>query len=143
MPHSAAGQEKKVAVTPPALFVEIALQDSLLFAAFNRQDMETFRAFFSKDLEWYQDNGGLIPYDTVFRNFKNNFAKENKLTRMLIRNTFEVHPIKDYGAIEAGTHQFRHKENGKEEIGNFKFLMIWKRQPGGKWQITRVVSYDH
>lgn len=141
--HQVAAQEKKVAPTSKALFLEIALQDSLLFDAFNRQDMATFKAFFSTDLEWFQDNGGLLNYDTVFRNFSNNFRKENKLTRSLIRNSFEVHPIKDYGAIETGIHQFRHKENGKEEIGNFKFLMIWKIGIDKKWRITRVVSYDH
>ena len=33
-----------------------------------------------------------------------------------MKGTLEVHPIKDFGAIEIGTHQFRHIENGKEEI---------------------------
>ncbi len=104
--------------------------------------MKTFKAFFSPDLEWYQDNGGLIAYDTVFINFENNFKKPFKLTRQLVKGSLEVHPIKNFGAIETGSHQFRHMENGKEEVGTFKFLMIWKKV-GGKWLITRVVSYDH
>ncbi len=134
--------EKKVASTPPALYREIATQDSMMFAAFNTQNLGVFKSYFSNDLEWFQDNGGLIGYDTVFMNFENNFKKENKLTRKLLKKTLEVHPIKNYGAIEIGTHQFRHMENGREEIGIFKFLMIWKKT-GNKWQITRVVSYDH
>lgn len=138
----ATAQEKKVAATSAALYKEIAVQDSMMFAAFNSQDMPVFKNFFSPDLEWYQDNGGLISYDTVFMNFANNFSKEYKLTRTLEKSSFEVHPIKNYGAIEIGTHQFRHMENGREETGTFKFLMIW-RQTNGKWQITRVVSYDH
>ena len=68
--------------------------------------------------------------------------KEFKLTRQLVHGTLEVHPLKDYGAIEIGTHQFRHIENGKEEVGTFKFLMIWQKKDN-QWRISRVVSYDH
>jgi len=140
--HSAGAQEKKVAPTPAGLFQEIARQDSLLFVAFNKQDQKTLKTFFSTDLEWYQDNGGLISYDTVFLNFETNFKKGLNLQRQLVANSLEVHPVKNYGAIETGSHQFRHIENGKEETGTFKFLMIWRKQPDG-WKITRVVSYDH
>lgn len=139
----ATAQEKKVAPTPPSLYKEIARQDSMMFAAFNTQNMPVFKAFFATDLEWFQDNGGLIGYDTVFINFASTFKKDYKLTRTLVKNSLEVHPIKNYGAIEIGTHQFRHIENGKEEVGTFRFLMIWKQQPTGNWQITKVVSYDH
>jgi hypothetical protein len=116
--------------------------DSIVFAAFNRQDMDTFKAMFTTDLEWYQDNDGKIPYETVFSNFETNFHREYKLTRTLVPGTLEVYPIKNFGAIEIGTHQFRHIENGKEETGNFKFVMIWKLE-GGKWKISRVISFDH
>ena len=138
----ASAQEKKVAPTPPALYNEIARMDSIMFAAFNRQDMDTFKAMFTTDLEWYQDNDGKIPYETVFSNFETNFHREYKLTRTLVPGTLEVYPIKNYGAIEIGTHQFRHIENGKEETGNFKFVMIWKLEDG-KWKISRVISFDH
>ena len=60
----------------------------------------------------------------------------------MVKGTLEVHPIKDYGAIETGSHQFKHFENGKEEIGIFKFLMIWKKETDG-WKVSKVVSYDH
>ncbi|MEO8171728.1 MAG: nuclear transport factor 2 family protein, partial [Sediminibacterium sp.] len=112
------------------------------FEAFNAQNMGKFKPLFTKDLEWYQDNGGLIPYKTVFKNFENTFKKDYKLTRQLLKETLEVHPIKGYGAIEIGTHQFRHIENGKEEIGNFRFLMIWQKKDN-QWRISRVISYDH
>jgi len=135
-------QEKKVAPTSQSLYKEIALMDSLLFQAFNTQQMQVFKAMFTDDLEWFQDNGGLLLHKTVFDNFGTMFKNENKLTRQLVNNTLELHPIKDYGAIEIGSHQFRHIENGKEEIGTFKFLMIWKKSDKG-WQISRVVSYDH
>jgi ketosteroid isomerase-like protein len=135
-------QEKKVAPTSTELFTEIEQMDQLVFDAFNNQDMDAFKVLFTEDLEWFQDNGGLLSYETVFRNFDTMFHKEYKLTRTLAKGSMEVHPVKDYGAIETGTHQFRHIENGKEEIGTFKFLMIWKKTDG-LWKISRVVSYDH
>jgi ketosteroid isomerase-like protein len=135
-------QEKKNAPTSLELFKEIEHADSIMFDAFNRQDMVTFKAMFTKDLEWFQDNGGLIFYRTVFQNFETNFRNENKLSRILVKGSMEVHPIKGYGAIQIGSHQFSHIENGKEELGTFKFLMIWQNI-SGKWKISRVISYDH
>lgn len=135
-------QEKKVAPTSSELFNEIEQMDKVVFDAFNSQNMPVFKALFDENLEWFQDNGGLLNYETVFKNFEEMFHKEYKLTRTLVKGSLEVHPIKGYGAIETGSHQFRHIENGKEEIGTFKFLMIWQKKDG-KWKITRVVSYDH
>jgi ketosteroid isomerase-like protein len=139
---NANAQEKKVAQTSKALFDEIAAMDSILFYAYNTQNIDQLKSLFTEDLEWFQDNGGLVFYKTVFENFESNFKKEFKLNRQLVKGTLEVHPIKDYGAIETGTHQFRHLENGKEQIGTFKFLMIWQKKDN-QWKISRVVSYDH
>jgi hypothetical protein len=135
-------QEKKVAITPKELQTEIAKMDSLFFGDYNAQNLEKLKTWFSRDLEWYQDNGGLLDYQTVVNNFDGIFKKDYRLTRTLVKGSMEVHPIKDFGAIETGSHQFRHMENGKEEIGTFKFLMIWKKGEKG-WQVSRVVSYDH
>jgi len=136
-------QEKKVATASSGLFKEIAAQDSLMFVAFNTQDLAMMKTFFAPTLEWFQDNVGLIGFDTVFMNFENNFKKPNKLKRNLVKNTMEVYPIKNYGAIETGIHQIRHMEDGREIVGTFKFLMIWQKQANNKWQITKMVSYDH
>ena len=135
-------QEKKVAPVSKELYIEIERADSIMFHAFNTQDMPAFKGMFTEDLEWFQDNGGLISYKTVFENFGNMFRNENKLTRELVKGSLEVHPIKDYGAIQIGKHRFRHIENGKEEVGTFKFLMIWQNKDG-QWKISRVISYDH
>ena len=135
-------QEKKVAQTSQELYNVIARMDSIMFDAFNTQNMVKFQSLFTKDLEWFQDNGGLISYKTVFENFGNTFKKPFKLTRELVPGSLEVHPVKDYGAIEIGVHRFRHIENGKEETGTFKFVMIWKNKDG-QWKISRVISYDH
>ncbi|GAB2809277.1 nuclear transport factor 2 family protein [Ferruginibacter profundus] len=139
---AANAQEKKVAQTPQELYNEIAHMDSVIFGYFNTQQFEPFKALFTKDLEWFQDNDGLVPYNTVFKNFRNNFNRPSKLTRQLVGGSLEVHPIKNYGAIEIGVHQFKHIENGKEETGTFKFVMIWQKK-NGQWKISRVVSYDH
>ena len=140
--NTATAQEKKVAPTSAELYKEIEQMDEIMFEAFNKKDFEKFKSLFTEDLEWLQDNGGLLSYETVFTNFSNMFKNENKLIRKLVKGTLEVHPIKDYGAIEIGVHEFRHMENGKEEIGTFKFVMIWKKKDN-QWKIARVISYDH
>lgn len=125
-----------------SLFDKVARLDSSLFAAYNSENLELMKTFFTEDLEWYQDNGGLILYDQVFANFQSIFNREYTLKRTLIKESLEVHPIQGFGAIQIGSHQFEHNENGKLEVGTFRFLMIWKNE-NGNWKISRVVSYDH
>jgi hypothetical protein len=134
--------EKKVAVTKKELFNKVASLDSSLFAAYNSKNLDLMKTYFTRDLEWYQDNGGLIDYEKVFINFQSIFNRDYDLKRNLIKESLEVHPIEGYGAIEIGKHQFKHIENGKLEVGTFKFLMIWKNDHGN-WKISRVISYDH
>jgi len=137
-----AQNEKKEVISKNELFYKIASLDSLLFNAYNSKNLELMKTFFTKDLEWYQDNGGLIHFEKVFANFQSIFNRDYDLKRNLLKETLEVHPIEGYGAIEIGQHQFKHIENGKLEVGTFKFLMIWKNDQGS-WKIARVISYDH
>jgi hypothetical protein len=134
--------ERKVVTTQIELFNKVANLDSSLFAAYNSKNLDLMKTYFTKDLEWYQDNGGLIDFEKVFSNFQSIFNRDYDLKRKLIRESLEVHPIENYGAIEIGKHQFKHVENGKLEIGTFKFVMIWKNN-NGNWKISRVISYDH
>ena len=134
--------ERKVATTQIELFNKVANLDSSLFAAYNSKNLNLMKTYFTKDVEWYQDNGGLIDFEKVFSNFQSIFNRDYDLKRNLIRESLEVHPIEGYGAIEIGKHQFKHIENGKLEIGTFKFVMIWKND-NGNWKISRVISYDH
>ena len=134
--------ERKVATTQKELFNKVAQLDSSLFAAYNSKKLDLMKTYFTNDLEWYQDNGGLINFEKVFENFNSIFNRDYDLKRNLINESLEVHPIEGYGAIEIGKHQFKHIENGKLEIGTFKFLMIWKND-NGNWKISRVISYDH
>ena len=139
-------QNKNNSLEHQELYNQIAHLDSVLFNAFNTQDIETMGKIFSDDLEWYQDNGGLLSYQTVMNNFKSMFERFKSLNtpirRDLVEGSLEVHPIKDYGAIHIGKHTFCHWENGKNDCGTFKFLMIWQKKDD-VWKISRVVSYDH
>lgn len=135
-------QTYKIVSPENPLYNTIARLDSALFTAYNTKNLELMKSYFTKDLEWYQDNGGLIDFEKVFFNFQSIFNREYDLKRTLIKESLEVHPIQGYGAIEVGKHQFSHIENGKLEIGTFKFLMIWKNE-NGNWKISRVISYDH
>ncbi len=148
-PHRAIAREKAIAPTsgqrtPEAqrLYDEIARMDAAMFDAFNAQDIDTLMALFSSDLEFYHDKGGLQSYSEVTAGFQRLFAQKNGLRRDLVKGSLEVYPIKGYGAIEVGEHRFCHSEAGQPDCGTFKFLHVWKEN-GGKWQVTRVVSYGH
>lgn len=140
--HQAVSRDKKSTATSPTLYKAIAAQDSLLFAAYNRQDIGAIRAFLSPGIEWFQDNNGLLDYDTVVKNLEGLFSKDGKLRRTLLKGSLEIYPIKDYGAIETGIHRFEHMEDGRKITGTFKFLMIWQKTDD-RWLLTKVVSYDH
>jgi ketosteroid isomerase-like protein len=129
-------------VAVPSLQNEIAAADSALFAAFNARDLNRFRGFFARDLEFYQDNKGVENYVQTMKDFAQMFGQPTQIRRDLVPGTFEVYPIKKYGAIEAGSHRFCHIENGKDDCGTFKFIHIWRSTKAG-WKITRVVSYAH
>ena len=70
------------------------------------------------------------------------FATTPDIHRDLVQGSLEVYPIKDYGAIELGVHRFCHKENGQDDCGSFKFVMVW-RKIGETWKVSRVISYGH
>jgi ketosteroid isomerase-like protein len=124
------------------LQTQIATADSALFAAFNARDLKRVRTFFARDLEFYQDNEGVENYAQTMRDFAQMFGQSTQIRRSLVPGTLEVYPVKNYGAIEIGSHQFCHVENGKDECGTFSFVHIWKSTKAG-WRITRVVSYAH
>ncbi len=126
------------------LYAEIAHMDSVMFDAFTTQDLDKLKTTFSEDLEFYHDKGGLTGYEQSMENFKTLFEK-NKTTglrRELVKGSLEVYPIKDYGAIEICLHRFCHVENGKDDCGTFKNIMVWQKKDG-LWKVTRVISYDH
>ena len=138
--HNAPGAESSA--TSGELYQTIASRDSGLFQAFNAHDIERLKTFFTKDLEFYHDKSGLTNYNQTNENFKKMFDQNNGIKRELIPNSLEVYPIKDYGVIEIGEHQFCHIENGKNDCGTFPFIIVWQNQ-GGDWKVSRVISYNH
>ena len=126
------------------LYDTITYMDSVMFAAFNAHDLDKLKTTFSEDLEFYHDKGGLADYKQTMENFSQLFEnnKTTGLKRDLVEGSLEVYPIKDFGAIETCLHQFCHKENGTDDCGTFKNVMVWQKKDG-KWKVTRVVSYDH
>ena len=124
------------------LQVEIARMDSLLFAAFNTGDLTRLKTFFAPDLEFYQDNEGLENYAQTMKDFRQMFHQPSRIRRELVPGTLEIYPIKNYGAIEVGSHRFCHEENGRTECGTFKFMHVW-RKTGNSWRLARIVSYAH
>ena len=122
--------------------------DAKIFDAFNAHNVDALMAMFTDDLEFYQDNDGVKTYQQCLGDFKKMFASASDIKRVLLKETLEVYPIKDYGAVEIGSHRFCHTENGngaspaRTECGNFKFAMVWKKT-GDSWKISRVISYGH
>lgn len=132
-------KEKRAAAN---LYKEIIHMDSLLFDAFNSQNIEKLKVLFSTDVEFYHDTGGLTEYKQTIENFKKLFEQNKGLRRTLIPGSVEIYPIKEYGAIQIGSHRFCHVENGKDDCGTFKFTNIWHKDKG-VWKLRRVISYDH
>jgi ketosteroid isomerase-like protein len=131
--------------TKTDLYNEIAFADSCLFTAFNRCDSLTYKKYFTDDLEFYHDTGGLtVSLKNELKSFITNCATDLHLRRELIKNTLEVEPIKDYGAIQIGSHRFYHTNKDGTEIlnGTYKFVHVWQKK-NGEWKISRVISYGH
>jgi hypothetical protein len=100
------------------------------------------------DLEFYQDNDGRKNHQQTTADFRKLFTNVPDIKRELMKEALEVYPIKDYGAIEIGTHRFCHQEKGENgspprtDCGAFKFAMVWRKE-GDTWKISRVLSYGH
>jgi hypothetical protein len=139
---AAAQQENSPAAKDSDLYKTIAEQDRKVFDAIDRCDMTTERAMWADDAEFYHDKAGLMTGgQTITDAIKNNLC--GKVKRELVPGTLEVYPMNGYGAVEIGVHRFLHpyaQDHG--EIGEAKFIHLW-RLKDGKWQITRVISFDH
>ena len=122
------------------LLHQIQALDTELFNAYNHCDLTTLSSMVADDLEFYHDKTGLAIGPQVFIDaIKNNIC--GKVSRELVPGTLEVYPIAHYGAVEIGVHRFHHPGQ-PDNIGEAKFVHLWRNQDG-KWQVTRVISYDH
>lgn len=124
------------------LYDEIAELDKALFAAANAGNLEEIAVYFSKDLEFYHDTGGVDDYKGTLNNLAQLFSSAEHPKRTLVEGTMEVYPIKNYGAIQTGKHQFCSTQNDHQDCGTFAFTHVWEFS-NEKWKITRVISYGH
>lgn len=143
VPIASAGNQAEPAPTPSLTNVILQL-DGEVFDAFNRcsepGQLDRHASFFSESVEFYHDNGGVTwnRGDMIASTRKNVCGN---FTRELIPSSVVVHPIKDFGAIEIGSHRFCQASTGKCE-GLADFTIIWQQTDAG-WKITRVLSYGH
>lgn len=122
------------------LTATVTALDSALFNAYNHCDLASFARYIAPDVEFYHDKGGLTRTRAkLVESIKNNIC--GKVRRELVAGTLEVYPIKDFGAVEIGTHRFCELGTG-HCAGAARFIHLWQYN-GGNWQITRVISYDH
>jgi ketosteroid isomerase-like protein len=144
--NTACAAEPQSSASAPAesgnLTEEITRMDAKMFDAFNSHDVDRLMSLFTEDLEFYHDKGGLTTSQQTSEGFGRMFGNAPDIKRTLVPGTLQIYPIKDYGAIELGTHRFCHKENGKDDCGNFPFVMVWKKV-GDSWKVSRVISYGH
>lgn len=127
-----------------ALFQTISALDTAVFGAFNHCSDPTqllkHEGYFATDVEFYHDTGGVTwTRDAMLENTRKNVC--GHFSRELIPGSLRIYPIKDFGAIETGSHRFCQFNSGKCE-GLADFSIVW-RLKDDVWQITRVLSYGH
>jgi len=129
---------------PTELYNTIAHLDSAMFDGFNKRDISILQSFLSKELEFYHDFGGVTNYTQNIEAFKKNFASDRKLRRELVKGSMEVHPIKDFGAVQTGVHRFYVTEKDQKEklSSEAKFVNLWQNR-NEVWKITKIISYGH
>ncbi|HMF54699.1 MAG TPA: nuclear transport factor 2 family protein [Edaphobacter sp.] len=128
--------------TDAELTSAITALDKQLFDAYNTCDLDKLKTMVAEDLEFYHDKTGLAVGRQVFLDaIKNNIC--GKVQRELVAESLKVYPLKDYGAVEMGSHRFTHPwKQDHGEVGEAEFVQLW-RYKDGAWKITRVISYDH
>lgn len=119
------------------LYKEIYKADFEFFKAYNECDLETQDNYISEDLEFYHDLGGLSTSKAdMLTALKENIC--NKVKRTLTVGTFEVHEIKNFGAVAMGQHKFHNLVEDSHSQPS-KFVTIYKKTQDG-YKMTRVIS---
>tara|TARA_R110000782_G_scaffold192406_1_gene282076 strand:- start:175 stop:627 length:453 start_codon:yes stop_codon:yes gene_type:complete len=121
-----------------ALYDTIMKLDKTYFTAYNECDMKTQSEFYDEDIEFYHDMGGLATDKAeLLKSIEKNIC--GKVTRTLLEESVEVHPIKDFGAVQIGMHKFYNNQEPNAISKPTKFIVIWKKTEN-KWLMSRVIS---
>jgi len=130
------------------LYNTISKLDSTFFKALNECDLKKYESFLAFDYEFYHDKQGLTVSKASEMKSMSLFCGEQrerqKIKRVLIKESLEVYPIANYGAIENGEHIFHLliDENTSKPISKAKFTSIW-RFDNDEWKLARTISYNH
>jgi hypothetical protein len=135
-----------------ALTAAIATRDAEFFELlFERCEPDRLRAMLTDDFEMYHDRDGVVARSA------GPFVEDYRLTcaerqapdawrsrRELVRESLNVHPVPNHGAIEDGDHIFfERRGDGPERLaGRARFTQLWRLTPEG-WRLARVFSYAH
>lgn len=141
--HAAPKSGAKSGAEDPDLFHTIEALDARVFDAYNRCDLKTFGSYFPEKLEFYHDNGGLTndTRDSLVESVQKYIC--GKVRRDVVPGTVKVYPMHGFGAVEIGVHRFHHPgHDDTEGVGEAQFVMLWQYKDE-RWQITRVISFDH
>ena len=141
-PSSPASAEARKPSDP--LFATVSALDAAVFDAFNKcsapEQLRKYASYFAPNVEFYHDTGGVTwnRQDMLARTKKNVCGIYR---REQVPDSLKVIPIKGFGAIAQGVHRFCQLKTGNCE-GISDFSIVWRNQ-GGRWEITRVLSYGH
>ncbi len=130
------------------LYNTISKLDSTFFKALNECDLKKYESFLAFDYEFYHDKQGLTVSKASEMESMNLFCgkqrERQQIKRVLVRESLEVYPIANYGAIENGEHIFHLviDENTSKPISKAKFTSIW-RFDNNEWKLARTMSYNH
>jgi ketosteroid isomerase-like protein len=135
-----------------SLQAEIAVADGKLFAAiFDNCEASAVSAMVTDDFEFFHDKWGQIAKsrDEFVKAIQGGCDRQRqgtdfKAERRLVPNSLVVYPMKGYGALEVGEHEFfRLEADGrKTPTEHARFTQLWRFQ-SGKWMLARVISYAH
>jgi hypothetical protein len=134
--------QKAIRYTPddPLLYTTILKMDSLFFHYYNTcsVNLDKYAAFYTDSIEFYHDNGGLTTSKAaIVEGTRKNIC--GKVTRQLIKESVEVYPIKNFGAIEIGYHSFHNSQEPNAKSTPGRFVIVWQ-QICSEWKIKRVIS---
>lgn len=123
------------------LYSTIMAMDKQVFDAYNNCDLKKFDDYFTRDVEFFHDRTGRTESRHDLMKTMKSLCESGGMRRVLV--SAKVYPLDFYGALEIGTHRFYKIVNGKKQAaGSAKFINVWKHDDD-KWQIARVISYDH
>lgn len=127
--------------SPAELTRQVEALDQALFGAFNQCQIDKLASLVAEDLEFFHDKTGLMRsrqafLDSVRKNVCQRFRREP------LPGTMTVFPLEGFGAIQMGEHKFCPLGSSRCE-GKGRYVLVWHRLDEERWELMRVLSYEH